>query len=1003
MKKYFFFLIALLLYASGSFAQCVAINTDHAAPDGSAMLDVSSTIGGMLIPRMTKVQRDAIGSPATGLLIYQTDDTPGFYHYNATSWRLVGAEAFCIDDLWDGKTEGNSVFLGAGAGANDDGVSNFNVAIGPGSLNNNDTGSYNTCIGYQAGQYCMGSGNVLIGANADAIGNNYLVISNATFSPLVSGKFDTKLFIVHGTLGVNNEYEFPLSDGTIGQVLRTNGSGDLSWEKDEGATEIDALNDASNDGSSIFLGAGSGADDDGSNENIGVGLNVLHESTSGNYNSALGNLSLYSNLTGSKNTTVGYQSLYNNIDGNENSAVGYQSLYYNEASYNTAVGYQSLYWNGTGTSNTACGHSSLKSNTIGHDNTAFGFQSLNSNTLASYNTAVGSQALSSNHSGSKNTAIGYAALSYNNGGSNNTASGYYALYYNTSSDNTANGSYALYSCTSGDNNTALGHEALYSNTVGYHNTATGAMSLYSNIGNWNTANGVWALTNNTSGQGNVAVGYRASYTNTTGKFNTVMGYDADQFNQLGNMNTIIGYEAGQGADLHSKSGCVLIGYKAGYNDTTSNKLIIENSSTSSPLIYGDFDENLLRINGILDVNDAYQFPLVDGTMGQVLKSDGAGTLSWIEDEVGASQIDDLSDASYDGSSLFLGSEAGENDDGTSNQNIAIGYKANYYNQTGSTSTILGFEAGMGTSGQSRSGCVFLGYQAGYSESSNNKLYIENSNSTVPLIWGDFENDILRVNGTFDIADQYQFPNTDGTADQVLKTDGSGSLSWSVDSAGAQQIGELEDARVISSSMYLGTDAGISDDGTDRRNLGVGFGTLKKTSTGYRNAAFGFHALDSNSTGNHNTAMGYKTLLSNTDGGRNTAFGYQALLRNTTGIHNTAVGHNANFNNEEGSYNTMLGYQAGMGSAPHNKSGNVFIGYQAGYNETGSNKLYIENSDAGNPLIYGDFDTDKVTINDVLILPPRSTYPSSPVEGELCVRDDHHIYCYLNGSWVQLDN
>ena len=41
---------------------------------------------------------------------------------------------------------------------------------------------------------------------------------------------------------------------------------------------------------------------------------------------------------------------------------------------------------------------------------------------------------------------------------------------------------------------------------------------------------------------------------------------------------------------------------------------------------------------------------------------------------------------------------------------------------------------------------------------------------------------------------------------------------------------------------------------------------------------------------------------------------------------------------------------------------MFIGYNAGYDETGSNKLYIENSDSSNPLIYGEFDNDFVKIN-----------------------------------------
>jgi BclB C-terminal domain-containing protein len=55
-------------------------------PDGSAQLDVSSPNKGMLIPRMNQSARNGIGTPATGLLIYQTDNTPGFYYYNGSAW-----------------------------------------------------------------------------------------------------------------------------------------------------------------------------------------------------------------------------------------------------------------------------------------------------------------------------------------------------------------------------------------------------------------------------------------------------------------------------------------------------------------------------------------------------------------------------------------------------------------------------------------------------------------------------------------------------------------------------------------------------------------------------------------------------------------------------------------------------------------------------------------------------------------------------------------------------
>jgi hypothetical protein len=65
-----FILLAIGMNVSAQFA----INNDGSMPDNSAMLDVKSTAKGLLIPRMTAVQRDAIASPATGLLIFCTDN-----------------------------------------------------------------------------------------------------------------------------------------------------------------------------------------------------------------------------------------------------------------------------------------------------------------------------------------------------------------------------------------------------------------------------------------------------------------------------------------------------------------------------------------------------------------------------------------------------------------------------------------------------------------------------------------------------------------------------------------------------------------------------------------------------------------------------------------------------------------------------------------------------------------------------------------------------------------
>ncbi|HHL57646.1 MAG TPA: cell wall anchor protein, partial [Bacteroidetes bacterium] len=82
MKTIFTILTTVALLTVFSLNAQVAINTDGSSPDGSAMLHIKSTTGGILIPKMTLTQRNAISSPATGLLIWQTDNTPGFY-YNA--------------------------------------------------------------------------------------------------------------------------------------------------------------------------------------------------------------------------------------------------------------------------------------------------------------------------------------------------------------------------------------------------------------------------------------------------------------------------------------------------------------------------------------------------------------------------------------------------------------------------------------------------------------------------------------------------------------------------------------------------------------------------------------------------------------------------------------------------------------------------------------------------------------------------------------------------------
>ncbi len=84
--KLFFATIAIIV--SFNLIGQVAINNEGLSPDSSAMLDVKSNSTGILIPRMTTTQRDAINNPADGLMIYNISDS-AFYFYNGISWKNV--------------------------------------------------------------------------------------------------------------------------------------------------------------------------------------------------------------------------------------------------------------------------------------------------------------------------------------------------------------------------------------------------------------------------------------------------------------------------------------------------------------------------------------------------------------------------------------------------------------------------------------------------------------------------------------------------------------------------------------------------------------------------------------------------------------------------------------------------------------------------------------------------------------------------------------------------
>ena len=99
--------LAILAWASEASAQNVGINETGANPNASAMLDVAANNKGILIPRLNRAQKFLINSPADGLLIYQTDDTVGFWYYEKNKWVPVMRSVTAGKGLVGGYIQGN--------------------------------------------------------------------------------------------------------------------------------------------------------------------------------------------------------------------------------------------------------------------------------------------------------------------------------------------------------------------------------------------------------------------------------------------------------------------------------------------------------------------------------------------------------------------------------------------------------------------------------------------------------------------------------------------------------------------------------------------------------------------------------------------------------------------------------------------------------------------------------------------------------------------------------
>ena len=721
----------------------------------------------------------------------------------------------------------------------------------------------------------------------------------------------------------------PTSDGSANQVLSTNGSGTLSWTSL--VSSLDDLSDVKKAQNSIFTGTIPSNLGSGASANISYGINSLDSITSGDDNSA-----------------IGYQSLTDLTSGLRNSAFGKDTL----KSLTTAV------------DNSAFGATSLQNVTTGNDNTCIGSQAGNILTTGAANTIIGKSANASSSSSSNQIVIGINATGQadnsvtlgnadvtavymaqdsgatvycgglNIGGTSlsstatelNLLDGVTSLV--SSLNDLSDVSVSTNQITFGDGNTTailptddnevdLGSSAKQFKDLHINGTAyldalglgTDSLTLPTSDGSSNqvlSTNGSGALswtdmsisiigsTNGTNAHSTNSNISSITFSKDSGFIVNADNSGAATVTLGSHWKTITAVSDGGSIGTTSSitpTGQEDIKFVAGNNitielDSTSGDQKLKISGTSSVTSLNDLtdvsvlsnqitfgDANTTAIlpaddNGVSLGSSSYSFadahiqgiiyasqinngitltlPTADGSTNQVLKTNGSGVLSWTDmSSGGASSLNDLTDVSVSSNEITFG-------------------------DTNTTAILPADDNGvsLGSSSYSFADAYFEGI-----------IYASKINNGVTLT----------------------LPTSDGTANQLIETDGSGNLSWT-----SISLNDLTDVKIVSNknSIYLGsTGANVNSN----QNTSVGFGTLTNLgSTGGGNVAVGTDALTTIASASRNTGIGNQSLKNLQSSNDNTGIGHNSGLVLTTGTRNTLLGANTEVSENNASNQIVIG-------------------------------------------------------------------------------------------------
>ena len=385
-----FTLLLSLLTLSG-ITQNIAVTDDESyTANPSAMLDVKSISKGLLVPRLTSSQRTSISTPATGLLVFDTDLSQ-FYYFNGTSWENLSAEGIWILNTNDLSLSDNNYRVGIGTS----GTNSKLEVRADASFGENDTlFVVKDNAGYPVFAVFPDGAKVFVDQTAKGKVGGFAV------SGRTSSKFTQEDYF-HITPDSARIYLNAPAKGKVGGFAV---SGRTS-SKGEATNFLNITPD------NYFIGHDVAPNIDGGLRNSVLGYNAGYSLVGGDDNIFIGN-------------KAGYMTGASISGGNENVFIG------NEAGYNTTTPVRNVF----------IGHHAGYQNVIGQYNTYIG-NAAGENGTGFYNTIIGGLAATTNDFGSSNVIIGYVAgrdmVSSNNimigraAGYNNTAEEGYNIYIGT--------------------------------------------------------------------------------------------------------------------------------------------------------------------------------------------------------------------------------------------------------------------------------------------------------------------------------------------------------------------------------------------------------------------------------------------------------------------------------------------------------------------------------------------------------------------------------------------